>query len=84
MSVFAGDAGDGRKRRTFAGKVRRELDLKLRRWIYGATNGGSRKRSYFCNQRAEGYAGIYIGLGFGKISKIINYEIFRNLFLVQK
>ena len=27
---------------------------------------------------------IYIGLGLGKVSKIINYGIFRNLFLVQK
>jgi hypothetical protein len=50
----------------------------------GATKGGSGKRSYFWNQRFEGYAGIYIGLGFGKVSKIINFGIFINSFSVKK
>jgi hypothetical protein len=30
----------------------------------GATSGGSRKGLYFWNQRVEGYAGIFISLGF--------------------
>ena len=74
----------GKPRRTFTGKVRRKRDPKLRRWICGATNGGSGKLSYFWNQRIEGYAGIYIGLGFGKVSKIINFGIFINSFSVKK
>jgi hypothetical protein len=74
----------GNSRRRFAGKVRRKRDPKLRRWICGATNGGSKKGLYFWNQRVEGYAGIYIGLGFGKVSEFLNFGILNKSFSVPK
>jgi len=35
---------------------------------------------YFWNQREKENGGIYIGLGFAKVSKIINFGIFKNHF----
>ena len=49
-----------------------------------ATSGGSEKGSYFWNQLVEGYAGIYIGIGFGKVSKFLNFVILNKSFSVKK
>jgi hypothetical protein len=50
--------------------------LKLRRPICVDRSGGSGKRSYFWNQRVEGYAGIYIVVGFGNVLEFLNFEIY--------
>ena len=51
-------------------KVRRKPSCaKLQRLICGATSGGSKNRLYFWNPRVEGYAGIYIYIGFGNFGK---------------
>jgi hypothetical protein len=61
--VFAGDVRGGRKS---SPKVRRKPSYgELRRPICGATFGGSKNGLYFWNHRIEGYAGIYIVVGFG-------------------
>ena len=61
--VFVGDVRGGRKS---SPKVRRKPSCgELRRPICGATCGGSKNGLYFWNPRIEGYAGIYIYVGFG-------------------
>ena len=51
-------------------EVRRKPSCgELRRPICGATSGGSKNRLYFWNPRLEGYAGIYIYIGFGNFGK---------------
>ena len=63
VTVFAGDVRGGRKS---SPKVRRKPSCgELRRPICGATSGGSKNGLYFWNPRIEGYAGIYIYVGFG-------------------
>ena len=63
VAVFAGDVRGGRKS---SPKVRRKPSCgELRRPICGATCGGSKNGLYFWNPRIEGYAGIYIYVGFG-------------------
>jgi len=63
VTVFAGDVRGDRKS---SPKVRRKPSCgELRRPICEATSGGSKNGLYFWNPRIEGYAGIYIGLGFG-------------------
>ena len=63
VTVFAEDVRGGWKS---SPKVRRKpICGELRRPICGATSGGSKNGLYFWNPRVEGYAGIYIYVGFG-------------------
>jgi hypothetical protein len=50
--------------------------LELRRPICEATSGGLGNGPYFWNQCVEGYAGIYIVLGFGNFLEFLNFGIY--------
>jgi hypothetical protein len=70
----AGDTGDGRETSL---KVRRKpRQAELRRPMCIDRSGGLRNGPYFWNQRVEGYDGIYIVVGFGNFSEILNFRIY--------
>ena len=79
VTVFAGDVRGGRKS---SQKVRRKPSCgELRRPICGATSGGSKNGLYFWSPRIEGYAGMYIYVGFGYFGNPRYFIIFGiNLF----
>jgi len=70
LVVVVVDAGTRRFGRKSSPEVRRKPSFsKLRHPTCESTSGGSKKGSYFWNLRVEGYAGIYIGLGFENFGK---------------
>jgi hypothetical protein len=63
----------GKAHRKFVGNL---AFLELRRLICEATSGGLGNGPYFWNQRVEGYADIYIVLGFGNFLEFLNFRIY--------
>ena len=78
LGVEAEFAGDEKRDRKSSPKVRRKFvgALNFETSALDHTSGGSRNGPYFRIQRVEGYAGIYIVLGFWVDGKTTYFIIF--------